>query len=58
MSKKLTDDSEMPWGKHKGELMIDVPDDYLVYMYKRGLNEECSVRAYIEDSFNKSELKD
>lgn len=29
----LTDDSEMPIGKHKGKKMKDIPDDYYVWVY-------------------------
>lgn len=52
---KLYDDSKMPFGKYKGQLMIDVPDEYLKYLYKSGTLTP-QVKAYIEDSFNKSEL--
>lgn len=31
----LTDDSPMPWGKHKGTPMKDVPDEYLIWVYKQ-----------------------
>lgn len=52
----MDDESIMPYGKHKGEQMIDVPDDYLIWLYK---NDKCSgqVRAYIKDCFNESDLK-
>lgn len=29
----LRDDSPMPWGKHEGKRMIDVPADYLLWLY-------------------------
>lgn len=31
--KPLTDDSEMPFGIHKGTKMSDVPAQYLLWMY-------------------------
>jgi len=45
----LTDESEMPWGKHKGEEMINVPASYLLWLYD---NEKCSgsVLDYIKDN--------
>ena len=30
---KLTDDSKMPFGKHKGEKMENVPARYLLWLY-------------------------
>lgn len=46
---KLTDSDLMPYGKHKGKKMIDVPADYLIWCHD---NDKCSptVRAYIEDN--------
>lgn len=51
----LTDKCPMPWGKHKGFQMIDVPTDYLLFVYKQG--KLCNrVRRYIETHFTKEEL--
>ena len=49
MNTTLTDDSPMPWGKYKGEKMINVPASYLLWCYD---NNKCSgpVREYIEDN--------
>lgn len=49
---KLTDTDPMPWGKHKGTPMQDVPADYLHYMWtQRGLElrraGQCEVADYI-----------
>jgi len=51
----LTDKSLMPYGKHKGVAMANVPAEYLLWM--RGnipqdddLNK--SIRAYIEDNID------
>lgn len=42
----LTDTSLMPFGKHKGEKMANVPADYLIWCFD---NNKCNpaVRAYI-----------
>lgn len=53
---RLDDESEMPWGKYKGEQMINVPDDYLIYIYKRGTLCR-QVKEYIEDCFNEKDLR-
>lgn len=44
----LDDESPMPYGKHEGKAMIDVPADYLLWLYD---NDRCSgsVKAYIEE---------
>lgn len=45
----LTDESPMPFGKHKGEKMVNVPADYLLWLHE---NNKCSaeVKEYIEDN--------
>lgn len=42
----LTDTSPMPWGKHQGQQMQNVPASYLIWLYE---NDKCSadVKAYI-----------
>lgn len=44
----LTDRDRMPWGKHKGTQMINVPANYLLWLYE---NNKCSgeVKEYIEN---------
>ncbi|WP_372776487.1 putative quorum-sensing-regulated virulence factor [Mangrovibacterium sp.] len=46
---KLNDNSPMPFGIHKGKAMANVPDNYLIWLYKEG---KCkgAVKAYIEDN--------
>jgi uncharacterized protein (DUF3820 family) len=47
----LKDDSLMPYGKHKGEKMIDIPADYLLYLYDTGaLSNEVS--KYVNDNLD------
>ena len=45
----MTDSSLMPWGKYKGEKMINIPADYLLWLLD---NNKCAgeVRAYIVDN--------
>ena len=47
----LTDESPMPWGKYKGEQMINIPASYLIWCYDNG---KCSgdVKEYIKDNYN------
>lgn len=53
-SKMITDNDPMPYGKHKGEKMINVPAHYLIWLLE---NDKCSgdVKKYIEE--NKDVLK-
>lgn len=55
---KLTDTSEMPFGKYKGMAMIDVPANYLLWLYEKGL-QNGNVKDYIEDNLEvlKQEIK-
>ena len=48
---ELTDESLMPFGKHKGEKMANVPAYYLIWLYE---NDKCSfaVRKYIQDNLD------
>jgi len=48
---KLTDESQMPWGKYKGDKMINVPAFYLLWLYE---NDKCDtpVRTYIVENLD------
>lgn len=47
-----TDKTLMPFGKHKGRYLEDVPADYLLYLYsKKPLSDE-SLERYIEDNLD------
>lgn len=53
MAEDLTDLSPMPFGKHKGKAMQDVPASYLHYLWTNGLKEESSsVAMYIRQNLN------
>ena len=30
---------KMPFGKYKGKLLCDIPEDYLIWMHKKGFPE-------------------
>lgn len=58
MDDKLNDNSPMPWGKHKGTKMANVPAHYLIWAYEQ--NKCCQkVRQYVRENWDelKSELK-
>lgn len=41
----------MPFGKYKGEKMIDVPADYLLWLYVNN-KAKGELKAYIEDNID------
>ena len=48
---EITDNTPMPFGKHQGKAMINVPAQYLLWLY----NEGCShpgVKKYIIDNLD------
>jgi uncharacterized protein (DUF3820 family) len=47
----LNDNSSMPFGKHKGDRLINVPASYLLWLYE---NNKCSgeLKQYIEDNLD------
>lgn len=53
MAEELTDLSPMPFGKHKGKPMQDVPASYLHYLWSNGLSDEKSpVANYIRQNLD------
>lgn len=46
----LKDDSIMPWGKHQGKKMANVPSSYLLWLYEEGKLKDKEVKAYVEDN--------
>ena len=51
MADALTDQDPMPFGKHKGAKMEDVPASYLAWLKEQGCSHE-GVRLYIENSWS------
>ena len=57
MNDPLTDESKMPFGKFKGAPMVNVPADYLHWLWHNGKSADmqCPVADYIRR--NKSGLE-
>lgn len=55
---KLTDESPMPFGIHKGEKMKDVPADYLLYLWNIGVwnQKDRPIHEYIRESMSALEM--
>lgn len=47
----MDDNSIMPFGKYKGEKLIDVPADYLLWLYENN-KAKAELKAYIEDNLD------
>lgn len=58
---KYTDSTLMPFGKHKGKRLIDVPAHYLIWLleFNEPLRNQ-QLKEYIEDNLEalKKEVKD
>ncbi len=50
---KLTDQSKMPFGKHKDKKLEDVPASYLLWLWEEGgkWNQPGDLHDYIADCF-------
>lgn len=49
----MNSDSLMPWGKHKGERISDVPASYLDWLIGQDwIDEWPDVKAYIEQNLD------
>ena len=47
----MTDDSLMPFGKHRGKKLIEVPDSYLFWLSKEN-RVTGELHDYIEDNLD------
>jgi uncharacterized protein (DUF3820 family) len=47
----MDDDSLMPWGKHKGKTMAQVPDEYLLWLYEN-VTVTGPVKRYVTDNID------
>lgn len=52
----VTDQEILNFGKHQGKRLIDVPADYLIWIYE---NNKCPgyIRKYIEDNMDALKLE-
>jgi len=50
----MDDNSLMPFGKHKGEKLANVPDSYLLYIYQQGWAKG-PLKKYIEENLDSIE---
>lgn len=47
----LGDEDKMPFGKHKGEKLVNIPGKYLLYIYESGISDSNErVKAYIKEN--------
>lgn len=51
VEEEITDNSNMPFGKHKGKKMANVPAFYLLWLYNEGCSH-AGVRKYIIDNLD------
>lgn len=52
---KFTDETPMPWGKHKGDKLADVPDSYLLWILDNPAidrQRNAALFAYIEENLD------
>ncbi len=48
---KLTDNSLMPFGKHKGVAMVNVPATYLMWLYEQSdFKKNSPIGVYVKDN--------
>lgn len=48
----MTDQSLMPFGKHKGKALANVPAHYLLWLYENAENLRNPLKAYIEENLD------
>ena len=51
----MTDESLMPFGKHKGKPLADVPDDYFLYLWRQpdfAANRRSELYQYIKENMD------
>ena len=54
----ITDDNLMPTGRYKGWRMIDVPAEYLLFMYDEGyVGKKTQVGLYITENLETLKLQ-
>jgi len=49
---KMTDESLMPFGKYKGYAMVNIPADYLLWLYENATQLRSDMKTYLEDNID------
>lgn len=59
MATRLSDNSRMPFGKHAGKYMEDVPASYLLFLWDEGIHAEPErdIHIYIRTRFSALETE-
>lgn len=47
----LLEETRMPFGKHKGKMMKELPDDYIYYLYSE-VNCYGHVKQYVDENID------
>jgi uncharacterized protein (DUF3820 family) len=50
MVTEFTDSTPMPFGKHKGKAMANVPAVYLLWLHQQGCSHD-GIRKYISENY-------
>lgn len=48
----MSENATMPFGKHKGKPLTDVPSDYLLWVYENKDDLYGNLKTYIEDNLD------
>lgn len=51
-SEAYTDETLMPYGKHKGEKLGEVPDRYFLFLYEESEIKDKKLLAYVEENMD------
>lgn len=53
MKEPYSDETIMPYGEHKGKRLIDVPDDYLLFIHNNSIfKKDFKLHNYISDNLD------
>lgn len=52
-----TDTSKIDFGIHRGKLLGDVPEDYLLYLYEKHKKLEIGLKIYIKNKIEGNKTK-
>ncbi len=52
-----TNTSKLDWGKFRGKLLAEVPEDYLIYLYNNHKKLELGLKQYIKNRLESNQPK-